>query len=395
MNRKSWVLAPAAGGSAGTALEEGAVNSALGRWIEERVREEGPVPFARFMEWALYHPEHGYYASGRVRIGDDDGDFTTAPHMSGVFARCLARWVAAADRALGRPEPFVLVEGGPGEGRLARDLLDALGEREPGLYTRLRYAADEASPALAARREALLEPHQDRCIPVPDRFTGVYLSNELLDAFPVHRVRRRGGRWEEALVVWDGGLTQTWGPASPEAQAFLDEQGLEVPEGCEAEACPRALAWLERVAGLLDRGYVLTIDYGDEAERLYGPRRPRGTCAAYRGHRMAEDLLARPGEQDLTAHVNFTALRRAGERLGLRAAPLLGQRDFLFAAGLAEEVALLEAELTGMDRMAAMQALAPLLLPDGGMGDAFKVLVQARAAPLDAVPLDPTAALPA
>ncbi len=369
------------------------MSNPLERWIGERVREEGPVPFARFMEWALYHPEHGYYASGRVRIGEDGGDFTTAPHMSGVFPRCLARWVAAADRALGRPDPFVLVEGGPGEGRLARDLLDALREREPGLYARLRYAADEASPALAARREALLEPHRDRCIPVPDRLTGVYLSNELLDALPVHRVRRRGGRWEEAHVAWDAGLAEAWGPATPEALAFLDEQGLDLPEGCEAEVCPRALEWMERVAALLDRGFVVTVDYGDEAGRLYGPRRPRGTCAAYRGHRVSEDLLADPGEQDLTAHVNFTALRRAGERLGLRAAPLLKQRDFLFAAGLMEEVARLEAELPEVERMAAMQALAPLLLPDGGMGDAFKVLVQAKAAPLDAVPLDPAAAL--
>ena len=187
---------------------------------------------------------------------------------------------------------------------------------------------------------------------------------------------------------------ERWGPASPEARDFLDAQGLEVPEGCEAEACPRALGWLERVAALLDRGFVVTIDYGDEAERLYGPGRPRGTCAAYRAHRISGDLLADPGDQDLTAHVNFTALRRAGERLGLDAAPLLKQRDFLFAAGLMEEVARLEAGLPEVERMAAMQALAPLLLPDGGMGDAFKVLVQAKAAPLDAVPLEPAAALP-
>ncbi len=363
----------------------------LADWIRNRIREQGPVPFARFMEWALYHPEHGYYTSGRARVGSDHGDFTTAPHMTPVFARCLARWVAAADRALGEPDPFVLVEGGAGEGRLARDLLDALRRREPGLYQRLRYAPHEASPAARNRLEETLAPHADRCVPPPERFTGVYLSNELLDALPVHRIRKGPDGLEEAFVdAVDGAFRETWvRPPSPPVLGFLDRHPIPLGGGWEAEVCPAALEWLAGVARRLERGYVLTVDYGDEADRLYGPHRPRGTCLAYRGHRTSGDLLDAPGLQDLTAHVNFTALRAEGRRLGLEPAPLLTQRSFLFAAGLVQEVESLERELPPHEALAARRALAPLLLPDAGMGDTFKALVQAKNAPLSGLPLDP------
>ncbi len=366
----------------------------LADWIRNRIREQGPVPFARFMQWALYHPLHGYYTSGRARVGSEHGDFTTAPHMTPVFARCLARWLAAADRALGEPDPFVVVEGGAGGGRLARDLLDALRHREPALYQRIRYAPHEASPAARNRLEKALAPHAGRCIPLPERFTGVYLSNELLDAFPVHRIRKGPQGLEEAFVDAHGaGFRETWvRPPSPPVQVFLDRHPLPLDGGWEAEVCPAALEWLADVARRIERGYVLTVDYGDEADRLYGPHRPRGTCLAYREHRTSEDLLAAPGLQDLTAHVNFTALRAEGRCLGLEPAPLLTQRSFLFAAGLVQEVESLERELPPHEALAARRALAPLLLPDAGMGDTFKVLVQAKDAPLCGVPLEPLGA---
>ncbi len=349
--------------------------------IRAEIRERGPIPFARFMELALFHPQGGFYASGRVRIGVDHGDFTTAPHISAVFARCLARWVEAADRALGGPDPLVLVEGGPGEGRLARDLLDALAERRPDLYPRVRYVADEASPALGARRRELLRPHQDRCLEqAPRGCAGVYLSNELVDALPVHRLRGEGTGLEEAWVDWDGrGFREVWARPSPEAGAFLKRYAPPLGDW-EVEVRPAAEAWLEGAAARLGRGYVLTIDYGDRAERLYGPHRLLGTATAYRAHRLVDDLLADPGEQDLTAHVDFTHLQRVGQRLGLTAEPLVNQREFLFRWGLEEEVVALEQRLPEVDRLAAMQALAPLLLPGPGMGDTFRVLVQTKEA---------------
>ncbi len=367
------------------------VDTPLSRWIRTRIETDGPVPFERFMAWALTHPDHGYYTSGTAAIGTDAGDFTTAPHLSAVFGRCLARWLSAADRALGRPDPFWLFEGGPGEGVLAREILDTLRTREPNLYRRLRYSADETSPILAGRQAERLRPHRDRVFPEGGRGHGVYLSNELLDALPVHRIRVDGdGTMEACHVTWGGGgFREVWLPPPPEVAALARAQGALPGPGWEAEVRPGIAPWLGRVVARLERGYVVTIDYGDTAERLYGPHRPAGTCAAYRGHRLSEDLLAAPGLQDLTAHVNFTAVVRAGREHGVAAGPLLAQTVFLFAAGLADETASLERDLAGPDLVAARQELHQLLLPGTGMGEAFRVLVQAVRAPLDAVPLEP------
>lgn len=367
-------------------------------WIREQIASEGPVPFERFMEWALYDPGHGYYASGRAAPGRDEGDFTTAPQTSVIFGRCLANVVAAADRGLGEPDPFWLVEGGAGEGRLARDLLDTLAARDPALYGRLAYTAEESGPIWRAWQEENLTPHRARIREgAPEAFEGLYLSNELVDAFPVHRLTRRGGELREVFVAVerDHFVEVLRPPSRPELMGYLEAEGIEVAEGCEVEVNLRALDWLRRVARRLSRGYVVTIDYGDEASRLYGPHRPRGTAAAYRRHALSDDLLAVPGEQDLTAHVNFSALRRAGAEAGLAAAPLLTQRAFLFGAGLLREVEALEGEdLPESELLAMRRAVAPLLFPDQ-MGDAFRVLVQAKAAPLDALPLAPDRGLPA
>lgn len=370
----------------------------LESWIRSQIEACGPVPFERYMDWALYHPEFGYYASGRARPGQDEGDFTTSPHISRLFGRCVATLVEAADRALGRPDSFVLVEGGAGDGRLARDILDALQQRAPDLYARLCYGPEESGPVWATRRAELLAPHAGRVIAPPERFTGVYLSNELADAFPVHRLARRGRELLEVHVgLSEGSLAELLLPPSrPEIVAYLEEEGVEVCEGCEVEVSLRALGWIRRVAGRVRRGYAVTVDYGDEGRRLYGPDRPRGTCLAYRGHRISEDLLAEPGNIDLTAHVNFSALARAGQEEGLEPAPLLSQRDFLFALGLLTEVEVMERlGLSEAELLSARRALAPLLFPGGEMGESFKVLVQAKEAPLSELPLDPSRAVPA
>lgn len=368
------------------------------RWIADRIAEGGPVPFATFMGWALYHPEHGYYSSGKVRVGEDRGDFTTAPHLTGLFARCLCRLVTAADVALGHPTPFVLAEGGPGEGRLARDMLDCLRDGHPSLYRRLLYAPDEASPALRRRQEELWAPHRGRLVRWPPAapVEGLYFSNELLDAFPVHRLVSRGGRLWEVHVAWDGTrLVEMLLPPSRPELARWTRGGADLPEGCEAEVNPGVGPWIRAVSAALARGYVVTIDYGDEAARLYGPQRPRGTLLAYRAHRTSEHVLADPGEQDLTSHVDFTAVIEAGAREGLRSSRLLALRDFLVATGILEELASLETSgRSERETLEARRAAAPLLLPGQGMGDSFKALVQARDAPLQALPLDPDRPLP-
>lgn len=368
------------------------MSAALQSWIVEQISRNGPVPFARFMEWALYHPQHGYYSSGRVRVGDDSGDFTTSPHVSEVFAGCLARFAASVDGALGTPGTFILIEGGPGEGRLARDLLDRLASREPDLYRRTRYHLDEISPALRQRQRDVLAPHGERVrwgLP-QEPGEGLYLSNELLDALPVHRLLRRG---DEVLEIWVGiEGSELREILIPPKDLGVARDGLELlaGEGYQVEVRPGVGPWLSSASGFLRRGVVLSIDYGDEAKRLFGPRRPDGTCVGYRDHRQTAELLAAPGEQDLTAQVDFTAVRRAGEALGLRSAPLLKQREFLFATGLLQELE--EAQLsdhTEVDKYELRQAVAPLLMPGSGMGEVFKVLVQTKGLDPGALPLSP------
>lgn len=337
------------------------------------------------MDWALDHPQFGYYTSGRATPGRDEGDFTTAPQTSRLFGRCLARLVVSADEALGHPSPFTLVEGGAGEGRLARDVLDALAERAPGLYQRLLYHPEDVSAVWRERQTALLAPHGSRLAgQEPDGFEGLYLSNELVDAFPVHRLRRSRGQLRELYVALDGeGFVEKEGPPSrPELALQLEMDGIDLADGCEAEVNLRAGEWLSAAARRLTRGFVVTLDYGDTGSRLYGPHRPRGTCVGYRHHRLTDDLLADPGLQDLTAHVNFSALSRAGEEAGLVAAPLESQREFLFSFGLADEVEALEhAGLSDVDVLEARRALAPLLFPGPAGSDSFRVLLQGKGIP--------------
>jgi len=368
------------------------MSTPLHQWLLARLNAAGPVPFAQFMEWCLYHPEHGYYTSGRVRVGSDAGDFTTSPHVSSLFAGCLARVAAAVDRALERPSRFTLIEGGPGEGRLAVELLDTLRRREPELYARLVYCLDERSPALLERQLRSLADHRDRVrVGLPDILVaGLYVSNELIDALPVNRFVRTKGELQEIFVGASGeNLVELLRPpADPETAAAADV--LATDDGHQVEVRPGVAPWLERVAGCLVRGVVLTVDYGDTAERLFGPHRPDGTVVGYRRHGQTTDLLAAPGEQDLTAQVDFTALVRGGEALGLHATPLCKQREFLFAAGLLAELEALEvSDRTELEKLELRRAAAPLLMPGTGMGDAFKVLVQTKevAFELDSPPL--------
>ncbi len=372
--------------------------AALATHLADRIRREGPLPFVEFMAAALYDPQHGYYTSGTARPGSDAGDFTTAPHISPLFARCLTRLVAAADAALGHPEHLVLVEGGPGEGLLARDLLDALRTRLPDLYARLAYHLDERSPALRRRQQRLLAGHArvTSWEPPAAGYQGLYLCNELLDAFPVRRLVFQGGALQEVHVALEGErFVEVLVPArSAQLSAQLRAAGLRPPDGCAFEWSPHLGAWLDAVTERLGRGYLVAIDYGDEAPRLYGPHRPDGTCLAYRAHRASDELLHDPGGADITAHVNFSALRSDAEARGLRAAPLLTQRDFLFALGLAEEVA--GAAAPGPPSAAQIEerrALGPLLFGAPQMGDAFKVLVLGRGADPGRLPLDPEGGL--
>lgn len=333
--------------------------SALEALLVARIRREGPMTFRDFMAQALYHPGHGYYTSGKPWRGR--GDFATAPRYGEAFALGLARFLQKAKAALG-PGAFEAVEVGAGSGQLLAQLDKLLA----GEGVRLR-AVDHRRPPLLPSGVPWSASVRGLAV------RGVLFSNELFDALPVHRVTRAGGELREQWVAAPQGvLVAEWGaPSRPEVAAYLARFRCEPPEGHVVEVGLDALALLRELARALDEGVLLTIDYGHGSRELLG--RADGTLVAARDHRLAEDPLAAPGEQDLTAHVNFTALAEEGRALGLEPLAELAQWEFLAAMGVLDDLA---RGLRGAEGLAAALAGKALLAP-GGMGD-FRVLLQGK-----------------
>lgn len=329
--------------------------------LVERIRAKGPMTFRDVMAEALYHPQHGYYTTGRPWQGE--GDFTTAPAYGPVFAGAIARFLAMVREAMG-PGRFEVVEVGSGSGLLAAQLLPHT--RDMGVVLR---SVEHRRPPLLPRDvpwTASLESLDVR---------GVILSNELFDALPCHRVVRTAEGLREVFVGERGGalVPELRPPSRPEVAAYAERYGLAAEEGAAAEVGLDAALMLKRMARALDAGVVLTIDYGDTAQGL--AQRPGGTLAATRAHRVSTDPLADLGLQDLTAHVNFTALRDEGAALGLEVVAEVPQWQFLAATGALEGIA---AKLQGPDFAAGLAAKT--LVAPGRMGE-FRVLVQAKALP--------------
>lgn len=350
----------------------------------ERIQRQGPLTFAAFMEACLYDPEHGYYT--RHAPVQPAGDYFTSPDVGALFGRLLARQFGEMWEALSRPPCFELVECGAGRGRLAVQVLTAASEQAPDFFGALRLTLVEASPQLRAQARAALERFGERAR-VTDELTrdgvvGCIFSNELLDALPVHRVvQRPDGLREIYVTARQGALAEEEGESSSPAVAdYLRRYGVPLLEGQQAEVHLAALAWLERATTALERGFLVTIDYGYRARELYSPGRQRGTVLAYRHHRAHEDWLALPGLQDLTAHVNFTAFEERGLELGLQTLGLVPQANFLLALARASGFADLEGPgADETEKLRARLALKQLVHPEG-MGETFKVLVQAKGA---------------
>jgi SAM-dependent MidA family methyltransferase len=355
---------------------------ALRAHIRAEIAAAGPITFARFMELALLHPEHGYYAT-RPAIGRG-GDFVTAPELHAAFGACLARQAAEVWRALGRPSPFTLLEWGAGTGVLARDVLLAAAH-DPDGAAALDYVIHEISPALIAQQRATLEAAglTARWTDAPAPATGLVLANEVLDALPVHRLTVVAGQVRELLVDWrDGDFVEVAGPLSTPALAeYLTDGEIRLAEGQVAEINLAALDWLAGVAGSLERGAILVIDYGDTTTDLYAPRRHRGTLLCYWRQTVNEEPFRRVGQQDMTAHVDFGGLMRRAARLGLHVAGYTSQGAFLTSLGLGDILLEIQQRLPAADYVRQRQAIADLIRPDR-LGR-FKVLLLTRDLPPD------------
>ncbi len=365
--------------------------------IATLIEHTGPLTFARFMELALYDEEHGYYMTRGHRprsapspIGTDGGDFFTAPCLSPLLARCLVRQLVEIDEHLGHPAVFHLVEMGPGDGTLFRDMLRECEARHGSLLSRLSCVLVERSPVLQCRQRDMLSSWATRAGGIrwvddvsglaPGSLTGLLFSNELVDAFPVHRIRMERDGLRELYVTRRGGefVEIAGAPSTPELASFLNDLGVGLPDGFTTEINLNAVRWMERVAGAVDRGVVITIDYGHTSRDYFAPERQRGTLMGYHRHTVSTNPYARVGEQDLTAHVNFSSLARAGERAGLTAMGLTNLTHFLMSLGIDEMI-----EDGGGE--SAMAGPAAQLLRHPGMGSTFKILVQRKGDDVPAV----------
>ncbi len=372
-------------------MKTSAISTPLARILAERIQRSGPIPFAEFMRECLYHPEFGYYSRKDIQRF---ADFYTSVDVHPIFGRLLARQLAEMWEALGRPAEFWAVEAAAGTGRLATQVLDFAASQLGPFYEALRYVAVEPSAARRGEHGKMLAAHLSRGraisaeelpLEIP---AGCIFSNELLDALPVHRVIVRHGALQEVYVALnskadragDGDeLVEQLGPLSThELELYFCEQGITLREGQQAEAGLEACRWIAEAGKRLGRGFVLTVDYGREAAELYDERHMRGTLLAYSRHRATEDFLHAPGEQDLTAHVNFTALDLWGRRSGLTRSGCVSQMQFLIALGRANEFAdLYEPGASEVERIRARLLLKTLIHPEG-MGETFYVFVQQK-----------------
>lgn len=352
--------------------------------IRDAIREAGGwVPFSTFMRLALYAPGLGYYSAGARKFGPA-GDYVTAPELTPLFARCLATQVA---EVLGRCGGGDVLEAGAGSGALAADLLAALAERgaAPARYRILEVSGDlreRQQATLAARVPDQLGRVEWLDAPPQVSWRGVLIGNEVLDALPVERFRVAGGGFEciGVATAAAGGFAFEARPADAPLAARLGEiTGCltgPLPKGFESEVCLMLPAWIASLAAGLSRGVMLFVDYGLPRAQYYHPSRAGGTLCGFFRHRRVADVLARPGLQDITAWVDFTAVAQAGSAAGLDVAGFATQAHFLLATGLERE---LDREPAGgaAGRLARSQALATLLLP-GEMGERFKVIALGR-----------------
>lgn len=351
--------------------------------LAERIRRYGPIPFADFMRECLYHPVHGYYSKPESQRF---ADYYTSVDVHPVFGRLLARKFAHMWEQFDRPKEFVLVEAGAGVGRLAQHILDFCEVRLPDFYGAIRYAAVERSASRRTQATARLARHtsagrfrSDAEIP-PRIRAGCVFSNELIDALPVHRVVMRERCLQEIFVGCEHGrFVDMIAPVSTCAiNEYFGSQEVTLHEGQHAEAGLEPCDWIAEVGRRIERGFVLTIDYGHRAGELFDERHMRGTLLAYKGHRVNEDFYASPGEQDLTTHVNFTALEAWGQRSGLKTEEFTSQTAFLLALGQPNEFEdLYDPGQAEAEQVRARLQLKTLIHPEG-MGERFQVLLQRK-----------------
>ena len=366
-----------------TDLSELREDPGLAGRIRDEIRRDGPMPFARFMDLALYDPDGGYYRSADARPGRG-GDFLTAPELHPIFGEMVARAVSEVWDALGRPDAFLVREYGAGDGALALPML-------AGLESAIRFDPIDVDPRrIEALSSRLADAGLDGRLARPDapEFDGVIIANEVLDALPVHRIRRRGDRLRELAVNVDAGgafVEVEIEASAPALAERLESQGVQLVDGQTAEICLALDDWIAQAAAPLRRGLLLLIDYGAPAAELYDPvRRRDGTLRAYVRHQVGDDPYRLVGRQDLTAHVDVTAVERAAHGAGLSTIGITTQAEALIGLGIEERLREIQADpATTLEDYTLLRSALMRLLDPSAMGR-FRVMAFGRGWPAGA-----------
>jgi len=357
--------------------------------IEQEIRQRGPIPFSRYMQICLYDPSHGYYSANAEQFGKA-GDFYTSSDVHAVFGRLLARQFDEIWQALDRPPEIEILELGPGRGLFARDVLDWSNKKFSDFFAALTYTLQESSPALRTKLQTTLENHlaggkaaisaesaaEDIHRSLRSEAPLIVFANEFFDALPVEILSAHG---KLHIALENNRLCETWLPPLAGELEFLDRYGVHPEAGERIEVPILAQNWMRQIAHSIARGRLLAIviDYGyTRDQQLAG--RCRGTLMAYRHHSASSDPYQAPGEQDLTAHVNFTALAARCEQAGMRCEKLLTQSQFLMGIGEKNQFAdAFEDCRVPQERAKVALQLKHLVTPEG-MGENFRVMIASR-----------------
>jgi SAM-dependent MidA family methyltransferase len=344
----------------------------LAEIIKQRIEKEGPISFHDFMEMSLYYPELGYYTSAPDKIGSN-GDYYTSPNLTPVFGAMIGHQLEEMWSSLGEKE-FTIVEYGAGTGSLCHSILDFL-KNNPKLYHQLNYCIIEKSPVMREKEKAHLHEKVSwyNSIQEIPEITGCILSNELVDNFSVHQVVMED-ELMEVFVDYQNGFVEILKPAGEELIDYLAELKVMLPKGFRTEINLEATDWIKEIGTSLKKGYVITIDYGYPSSELYREYRSSGTLICYNRHKVNDHPYADVGRQDITSHVNFSALNHWGLKSGLEYCGFTEQGHFLLALGFRDY--LKKTEIPGEDYLNYKKEvfLTRTLLMD--MGSKFKVLIQ-------------------
>ena len=362
------------------------INTGLSERLRARIERDGPISFRDWMQAALYDEREGYYCRlDRIPQGRA-GDYRTAPESSPLFAATFARYFARLFSDLGSPPSWTIFEAGAGGGEFAHGVLKSLQAHYPEVFSATSYVIDEVSPATRRRASARLSEFAERLtfqrfdeIDSP-AIAGVVFSNELIDAFPVHRVIMRDGRLRELCVGLDqGDFIWVERDLTEHVAEYCGRIELRLSEGQSAEINLEAEEFISLAAGLVERGVLVTVDYGAErSELLDSPDRFQGTLRGFHRHQLIDDVLARPGEQDLTTTIDWTQIKEVGPRVGLRAVRLERLDKFLLSEGLPELLSEMLSQAHDQVEALRLSTSAREMIMPHGLAASFQILVQEK-----------------